>query len=54
MNQKIAELQKIDIEYYRTQRKDDIEEEPTIDDSINKFLKIKEIENDKTKFELEF
>ena len=35
-------------------RKDEIDEESTIDDSINKILKIKEIEDDYIKFELEF
>ena len=64
MNEKIAELQKMDIpdylrhtkiEYYRKKkRKDEIDEESTIDDSINKILKLKEIEDDNIKFELEF
>ena len=35
-------------------KKDEIEDESTIDDSINKILKIKEIEDDNIKFELEF
>ena len=42
-------------EYYRKKkRKDDIDEESTIDDSINKILKIKEIEDDNIKFEVGF
>ena len=64
LNQKIEDLQKMDIpdylrhtkfEYYRKKKKkDEIDEESTIDDSINKILKIREIEDENIKFELEF
>jgi len=64
LNEKIAELQKMDIpdylrhtkmQYYgKKKKKDEIDDESTIDDSINKILKIKEIEDDNIKFELEF
>ena len=64
LNQKIADLQKMDIPdylrhtkiryYRRKKRKDEIDDESTIDDSINKILKIREIEDDYIKFEIEF
>ena len=64
MNQKIADLQKMDIPdylrhtkiryYRRKKRKDEIDEESTIDDSINKILKIREIEDDNIKFVVKF
>ena len=35
-------------------RREEFDEESTIDDSINKILKIKEIDDDNIKFEIEF
>ena len=64
LNDKISALQKMDIpdylrhtkiEYYsKKKKKDEIDEESTIDDSINKILKIREIEDENIKFEIEF
>ena len=64
LNEKISNLEKMDIvdylryskiEYFRKKkRKEEIDDESTIDDSINKILKIKEIEDENIKFEIEF
>ena len=42
------------IEYYSKKKKEEIDEESTIDDSINKIVKIREIEDENIKFEVEF
>ena len=64
LNEKITYLEKLDIvdylrhskiEYLRKKkRREEFDEESTIDDSINKILKIKEIEDENIKFEIEF
>ena len=63
LKQKISEIQKMDIpdylrhikmEYYSKKKKEEIDKELTIDDSINKILKIREIEDENIKFEVEF